>query len=157
MVGSIGSSSNLYTMISVAYQQGGGGFQGGIAPEAPGGKGQDKLGMFDAADIDGNGGISLEEYAVLTTGITEVTGSEFSGEFSDYDQDEDGILNGTELKSVLDDAGFTPPPPPPRQVSEAYAAQGGTWGSGSEDQDLLAQLLEYLETRSYDDDLDIIA
>ena len=169
MVGSIGSTNNLINMVSLAYQQSGGttAEQGGrVAPAPPpppdhvsDGGGKDKLGMFDTADSDSSGGISEEEYATLTQGILEVSGTEVSDSFADYDLDEDGVLNGAELKSVLDESGFTPPPPPPRQVSEAYEAQSGNSAaiSGDTDPELLAQLLAYLETGTGDDDLDIIA
>ncbi len=169
MVGSIGGTSNLVNMISFSSQQSSSssqGVQGGDFPPPPPqggdaaeGAGQDKLGMFNAADSDASGGVSEEEYETLSEGIFEVTGTEVSGSFSDYDLDDDGVLSGSELKSVLDDAGFAPPPPPPQMVSDAYAAQSGTDTTGSSitDEDLLSQLLEYLETRTEEDDLDITA
>ncbi len=168
MVGSIGGTSNLVNMISFSYQQSNysQGVQGGDVPPPPppggdaaGGAEQDKLGMFNAVDSDSSGGVSEEEYETLTEGILEVSGTEVSGSFSEYDLDEDGVLSGSELKSVLDEAGFAPPPPPPQVVSDAYAAQGGSDTEGSQitDEDLLSQLLEYLETRTEEDDLDITA
>ncbi len=168
MVGSVGGTNNLVNMISFSYQQNSSssqGVQGGDFPPPPppqggnaaDGAGQDKLGMFNAVDSDASGGVSEEEYETLSEGILEISGTEVSGSFSDYDLDEDGVLSGSELKSVLDDAGFAPPPPPPQQVSAAYEAQSGTDTTGSEitDADLLSQLLEYLETRTEEDDLDI--
>ncbi len=76
--------------------------------------------------------------------------------------DGDGKLNGSELRSVLDEAGFAPPklkpppPPPPQQVIAAYEEQSvEESGYQASDETMLAQLLEYLETRS--GDLDITA
>tara|TARA_B100000614_G_scaffold205750_1_gene187689 strand:- start:552 stop:1004 length:453 start_codon:yes stop_codon:yes gene_type:complete len=150
-------------MIYVAYQGNSNsqGVQGGntFPPPSMEGRGNadgDKLGMFDAADTDGSGGISEDEYETLTAGISEIAGSEFSSSFSDYDLDEDGELSGAELKTVLDDTGFEPPPPPPQQVADAYTAQNGIIG-GSDGEDLLSQLLDYLETDTSDEDIDIIA
>lgn len=166
MVGSIGGTSNLINMISLNYQQSGMGSQGtqgvGAPPPPPPPPGnsssssEDPLGVFSSVDTDSDNAISESEYNILTEGILEVTGSQLSSSFLDFDTDSDGKLNGSELKSVLDEAGFAPPPPPPQQVIEAYETQGGEYSSDfNGDETLLAQLLEYLETRS--GDLDITA
>ena len=163
MVANVGGTNNLVSMISVAYQQstsaGAQGVQEGAVPPPPPpahGAGSDKLGMFDATDTDGSGSISESEYETLTQGILEVTGTELESDFSDYDLDGDGALNGAELKSVLDEAGFVPPPPPQGQVAAAYEAQSDEQTIPDiEDADLLSQLLEYLETQGDSDDVDI--
>ena len=160
MVGSIGGTSNLINMISVSYQQSSTGSPQGVGappPPPPGnssGSSEDPLGVFSSVDTDSDNSISESEYNILTEGILEVTGSQLSSSFLDFDADSDGKLNGSELKSVLDEAGFAPPPP--QQVIDAYAAQKGEdsdYFTG--DETLMAQLLEYLETRT--GDLDITA
>jgi|GEM_PF-1477147 len=157
MVGNVGSTGNLINMISLNYQLGGKGSQGffgvGAPPPPPsGGSGkatEDPLGMFNAVDSDSDSAISESEYNILTQGILEVTGSELSSNFLDFDSDGDGQLNGVELKSVLAEAGFAPPPPPSGQVISAYESQGGQMSDDpAEDENLLTQLLEYLENRS---------
>lgn len=165
MVGSIGSTSNLISMISSSYQQSGIASQGmkGVGgpppPPPPGtssGVSEDPLGVFNMVDSDSDGSISETEYNTLTEGILEVTGSELSSSFLDFDADGDGVLNGSELRAVLDEAGFAPPPPPPQQVISAYEAQSGEDTTFQmDDEDMLAQLLAYLETRA--GDLDITA
>lgn len=164
MVNSIGGTSNLISMISVNYQQnqmGSQGLQGagGPPPPPPGGASgstQDPLGVFSSVDSDSDSTISEDEYNVLTEGILEVTGSEMSSTFLDFDTDEDGKLNGSELKSVLDEAGFAPPPPPAQEVMAAYEAQNGEETTYQmEDESLLMQLLAYLENRSGDFDITV--
>ncbi len=161
MVGSIGGSGNLINMISLSYQQSATGpqeMQGAGAPPPPMNSNppkEDPLGVFSIVDSDSDNTISETEYNILSEGILEVTGSELSSNFLDFDSDGDGVLNGSELRSVLDDAGFAPPPPPPQQVIAAYEAQNGEDSSYKmDDENLLIQLLEYLETRS--DDFDLI-
>lgn len=161
MVGSIGSTSNLISMISLSYQQSGAGSQGiqGVGGSPPPGSStgspEDPLGVFNTVDSDSDNSISESEYNTLTEGILEVTGSQLSSSFLDFDSDEDGRLNGSELRSVLDEAGFAPPPPP-QQVIEAYEIQSGEDATfQADDETLITQLLEYLETRS--GDLDITA
>ncbi len=155
MVGSIGSNSNLVNMISLNYQQsnmtsqGVGGTQPSPPPPPPGNSdtsAKDPLGVFDTVDTDAGGGISESEYEILTEGILEVTGAALSSSFIDFDMDGDGELNGSELKSVLDEAGFAPPP---QQVIAAYESQsGGNDTPQTNDPDLLALLMEYLKTGS---------
>ncbi|MCP4722872.1 MAG: EF-hand domain-containing protein [Desulfobacteraceae bacterium] len=164
MVGSIGSTNNLISMISTSYHQSqmsSTGSEGvGVPPPPPpptnsGGQSDDPLGVFSRVDSDSDNSISESEYNTLTEGILEVTGNELTSSFVDFDTDGDGQLNGAELRSVLDEAGFAPPPPP-QQVIASYEAQNGeasTYEIG--DETMLAQLLEYLETRS--GDLDITA
>ena len=163
MVGSIGSTSNLISMISSSYQQsqtGSTASQGiGTPPPPPpppgnsGGQSVDPLGVFSTVDSDSDSSISEDEYNTLTEGILEVTGNQLTSSFVDFDTDGDGQLNGSELKSVLDEAGFAPPPPP-QQVVAAYEAQSGEDSTYQvEDEDMMAQLLEYLETRSSDFDI----
>ncbi len=153
MVGSIGNTSNLVNMISLNYQQGStasqgiGGQQPPPPPPPPGNSdmsAKDPLGVFDTVDTDAGGSISESEYETLTEGILEVTGAALSSSFIDFDLDGDGELNGSELKSVLDEAGFAPPP---QQVIAAYETQsGGNDTPQTNDPDLLALLLEYLKT-----------
>ncbi len=159
MVGSIGSAagsnSNLMNMISLNYQQsnmtsqGVGGTQPPPPPPPPGNSdtsAKDPLGVFDTVDTDAGGSISESEYEILTEGILEVTGAVLSSSFIDFDLDGDGELNGSELKSVLDEAGFAPPP---QQVIAAYESQsGGNDTPQTNDPDLLALLMEYLKTGS---------
>ncbi|MFH2057900.1 MAG: hypothetical protein ABIJ59_03255 [Pseudomonadota bacterium] len=163
MVGNIGSTSNLISMISYSYQQSTIGSQGaqGIAPPPPppppgnsSGPSEDPLGVFNIVDSDSDNSISESEYNTLTQGILEVTGSQLNSSFLDFDTDGDGKLSGSELRSVLDEAGFAPPPPPPQQVIAAYEAQNGEdTNYQPADETLLAQLLEYLETRASDFDI----
>lgn len=157
MVGSIGSTNNLISMISSSYQQSGITSQGtkgiGTPPPPPPGNSsssaKDPLGVFSIVDSDSDKAISESEFNTLTQGILEVTGTELNSSFLDFDTDGDGKLNGSELKSVLDEAGFAPPPPPPQQVVSAYEAQSGEDAAFQiEDENLLAQLLEYLKTRT---------
>ncbi|MFH2093278.1 MAG: hypothetical protein ABIJ31_13025 [Pseudomonadota bacterium] len=164
MVSSIGSTSNLISMISSSYQQSGMASQGmkgagGPPPPPPPGSStessEDLLGVFNMVDSDSDSVISESEFNTLTQGILEVTGTELNSSFLDFDTDGDGVLNGSELRSVLDEAGFAPPPPPPQQVISAYEAQSGDTAFQMDDQDMLAQLLAYLETRT--GDLDITA
>jgi hypothetical protein len=129
MVSSIGSTSNLINMISLNYQNSGMTSQGakgvGAPPPPPPGNTssseKDPLGVFNMVDSDSDSTISESEFNTLTQGILEVTGTELNNSFLDFDTDGDGKLNGAELKSVLDEAGFTPPPPPPQQVISAYS------------------------------------
>ncbi len=162
MVGSIGNTSNLISMISSSYQQSqmsSAGSQGVGAPPPPppppgnsSGQSVDPLGVFSTVDSDSDSSISEDEYNTLTEGILEVTGNELTSSFVDFDTDGDGQLNGSELKSVLDEA-FAPPPPP-QQVIASYEAQNGEDSSYQVDgEDMMAQLLEYLETRSTDFDI----
>ncbi|MFH2061274.1 MAG: EF-hand domain-containing protein [Pseudomonadota bacterium] len=165
MVGSIGSTSNLISMISLSYQQSGmasqgmkgaGGFPPPPPPDSSTGSSEDPLGVFATVDSNSDGAISESEFNTLTQGILEVTGTELNSSFLDFDTDGDGVLNGSELRSVMDAAGFAPPPPPPQQVISAYEAQSGEdTFLQIDDDDLLAQLLAYLETRI--SDLDITA
>lgn len=170
MVGSIGSASNLVNMISVSYQQNGttasqGTQQAQGAPPPPpppsnqdgaSSSVQDPLGLFAGVDSDADNAISSSEYDSLLEGIKEVTGNEVTGSFDDFDADGDGVLNGAELKSVLDEAGFEPPPPPAGQVAAAYESQSGAASQSlGNHQDMLAQLVEYLSSRA--DDFDVIA
>lgn len=161
MVGSIGSTSNLIYMISSSYQQSQTGSTpsqgvGAPPPPPPGNSGDpsvDPLGIFSTVDSNSDASISEDEYNTLTEGILEVTGNQFTSSFVDFDTDGDGLLNGSELKSVLDEAGFAPPPPP-QQVAAAYAAQNGQDATYPvEGEDMMAQLLAYLETRSSDFDI----
>ncbi|MBA3011879.1 MAG: EF-hand domain-containing protein [Proteobacteria bacterium] len=157
MVTSIGS--NLINMISLSYQNSGTNSQGakGVgAPPPPPPPGEDPLGVFNIVDSDSDSTISESEFNTLTQGILEVTGTELNSSFIDFDTDKDGKLNGSELKSILDQAGFAPPPPPSQQVIAAYEAQSGEdAGFQMDDENMLAQLLEYLKTRT--GDLDITA
>ena len=117
-----------------------------------GGNLEDPLGVFATVDSDSDSTISESEYKTLTKGILEITGNEFSSSFLDFDADGDGELNRSELKSVLDKAGFAPPPP--QQVISAYETQSGegsTYKTG--DETMMAQLLDYLESRSGDLDI----
>ncbi len=169
MVGSIGSSSNLVNMISVSYQNEVSASQEteqaqGAAPPPPpppeqgdaASLSQDPLGLFTAVDSDTDNAISSSEYDSLLEGIKEVTGNELTSSFEDFDVDGDGALNGAELKSVLDEAGFEPPLPPSGQVASAYEAHSGEASEGSDDnQDMLAQLVDYLSSR--EDAFDITA
>ncbi len=157
MVSPINSTSNLVQMVSLTYgntdpTQG----QKPAPPSGPGGPqgpGPDPLGVFDTVDKNKDGSISQSEYEVLTEGILEVTGSQVARSFTDFDQDEDGMLNGLELKSVLDESGFGPPP---SQVISAYEANSGSGKTGSDqDPNLLAQLLEYLEKRTGNLDIEV--
>ncbi|MCP3940366.1 MAG: hypothetical protein GY710_02655 [Desulfobacteraceae bacterium] len=162
MVGSIGNTNNLINMISSSYRQstmGSTDAQGVGAPPPPpsptnsNASFQDPLGVFSVVDSDSDDAISESEYNTLTEGILEVTGSELTSSFVDFDADGDGQLNGSELRSVLDEAGFAPPPPP-QQVIAAYEAQSGEdSGYRVGDETSLVQLLEYLETRSGDLDI----
>ncbi|MCP3876615.1 MAG: hypothetical protein GY699_26200 [Desulfobacteraceae bacterium] len=167
MVSNISSTSNLINMISFSYQQsatgsqgqqGAGGIGGQPPPPPPTGAGNssvDPLGVFDTVDSDSDGSISESEYNTLNEGILKVTGSVLASSFLDFDTDGDGKLNGSELRSVLDEAGFAPPPPP-QQVISAYEAQNGEDSTYQlDDETLLAQLLEYLESRSGDLDVTI--
>ena len=160
MVGSIGNTSNFISMISSSYQQsqtGSTASQGVSAPPPPpgnsGGHSVDPLGVFSTVDSDSDYSISEKEYNTLTEGILEVTGSQLTSNFVDFDTDGDGQLSGSELKSVLDEAGFTPPPPP-QQVVLAYEAQSGEDSTYQvEGKDMMTQLLEYLETQSSNFDI----
>jgi len=162
MVGSIGSTNNLISMISSSYQQSqtsSTGSQGVGAPPPPpppgnsGGQSTDPLGVFSTVDSDSDSSISESEYNTLTEGILEVTGYQLTSSFVDFDADGDGQLNGSELKSVLDESGFAPPPPH-QQVIAAYEAQSGENSTYQIDgEDMMAQLLEYLATRSSDFDI----
>jgi Ca2+-binding EF-hand superfamily protein len=118
---------------------------------------QDPLGVFSTVDSNSDGFISIDEYETLTEGIQEITGNALSRTFADFDVDGDGKLNISELRSVLDVAGFAPhPPPPPEQVAAAYEAQSGEDPIYmAENERMLAQLLEYLDSRA--DDFDIVA
>jgi len=150
MVGNVGSTSNLVNMISLSYQQNSTGAQGmqSPPPPPPGEGGADPLGAFDTVDTDTDGSISESEYDILTQGVLAVTGSELSGSFLDFDTDGDGALNASELRSVLDEAGFAPPPPPPQQVASAYENQSGDiTASLPSDDALMTQLLEYIENQ----------
>ena len=163
MVGSIGSTSNLMSMISLSYQNSAMASQGpkgaGIPPPQGNSSGseEDPLGVFNIVDSDSDKAISESEFNTLTQGILEVTGTELNSSFLDFDTDGDGKLNRSELRSVLDEAGFAPPPPPPQQVIAAYEAQSGEGGATfqMDDENMLKQLLEYLKMRS--GDLDITA
>ncbi|MCG8549991.1 MAG: hypothetical protein MI799_06285 [Desulfobacterales bacterium] len=159
MVGSVGSSSNLVNMISTIYQQtstttdtqSAQTFRAPPPPVDATGPPEDPLGVFDTVDSDSDGSISQDEYDALSQGIMEVTGSDLSGSFDDFDTDGDGVLNGGELRSVMEEAGFAPPPPPPQQVASAYENQSGEISDGTaSSEDLLSRLLEYLETGSGD-------
>lgn len=161
MVGSIGSASNLISMISSSYQQSqtsSAGSQGVGAPPPPPPPGNssdssaDPLGVFSTVDSDSDSSISESEYNTLTEGILEVTGNQLTSSFVDFDTDGDGQLNGSELRSVLDEAGFAPPPPP-QQVIASYETQSGEDSYQIDDEDMMAQLLEYLATRSGDFDI----
>ncbi len=159
MVGIIGNTSNLLNMISISYQQ-----QSATSsykphqdsniqpPTPPGnssGSSNDPLGVFSMVDSDSNNSISESEYNTLSEGIREVTGNELNSSFLDFDTDGDGMLNGSELRSGLDEAGFAPPPPPPQQVVAAYESQTGEKSTNlGEDQNMLESLLKYLETRT---------
>lgn len=152
MVGSIDSTSNLVNMISMGFQQNSSGSQVFSSIEADG---EDPLKVFESVDSDNDGTISESEFDTLNQGISAVTGSELSS-FLDYDTDEDGVLNASELRSVMDEAGFQPPPPPPGQVISAYEnQQGESVSTAPADDTLLTQLLDYLDTQA--GDLDITA
>jgi Ca2+-binding EF-hand superfamily protein len=163
MVNSIGSTSNLIQVITSNFQTSSSeGIHPGNAsfplpgppPDSLDQSKIDPLGVFDTVDTDSDGSISEAEFNILTEGILEVTGSIYARNFLELDGDGDGQLNGVELKSVLDEAGFAPPPPPPELVMAAYEAQSLPDGTPSNDDlSLLQQLLEYLENRDSDVDL----
>ncbi len=166
MVGNIGSISNLINVITSSYQQSNLISQGGVQesfsmpPQGPPpGQGNmpkaDPLGVFDTVDSDSDGTISESEYSILTEGILEVTGTANVQDFLDLDTDGDGRVTGSELKAVLDDAGFAPPPPPPpQQVTAAYEAQQLQDNIiQTDDESLLQKLLEYLENHGNEFDI----
>lgn len=146
----ISGSSSMMGMMTyqTGMSSGAQGMQGPPPPPQDGsGSEVDPLGIYEAVDTDGDGSVSESEFTTLTEGLLEITGSSISSSFSDYDTDGDGSLSGEELKSVMDDSGIAPPPPPPEQVSAAYEAQSG------DSEDLMSQLLIYLETESETTDI----
>jgi EF hand len=173
MVGSIGGTSNLIQILSANIQQKNAGTrpsQGAGKPPPPRGSGtnrrlqqppggsfsqagpvnKDPLGVFSAVDQNSDGTVSQSEYLALKEGIANVTGNEVTGSFDDYDTNGNGTLNGAELKTVLDQAGFTPPPAPPSQAIGAYETQKReSPPNGSQ----LQQLVDYLQTQSIDLDV----
>lgn len=165
MLNSIGSTSNLIQVITSNFAtESPAGTQpenrftvpSGPPPHASDNPKIDPLGVFDTVDTDSDGSISEAEFNILTEGILEVTGSIYARNFLELDMDGDGQLNGAELKSVLDEAGFTPPPPPPERVIEAYETQSTPdYLPGSDNLSLLQQLLEYLENQDTDIDLTV--
>ena len=144
MVGNISATSSITNMISMSYQRNNSSAQ---APPPPpsGAEMEDPLGVFDSVDSDTDGTVSESEFETLAQGILEVTGSEQSSSFGDFDTDGDGVLNTAELRSVMDEAGFEPPPPPPQEVVSAYESQQDIFSASDPLDDSLNQLLEYLD------------
>lgn len=147
MVGSISATSSITNMISMSYQQNNSSTQSAQTPPPPpsGAKMEDPLGVFDSVDSDTDGTVSESEFETLAQGILEITGSEQSSSFGDFDTDGDGVLNAAELRSVMDEAGFEPPPPPPQEVVSAYESQQDIFSASDPLDDSLSQLLEYLD------------
>lgn len=168
MVSSMSSSANLIQVITSSYSQNNMRAQGsqpqnttaqgaqeakGPPPPSKQGSGPDPLGVFDMVDADGNGAISELEYSILTEGIAEVTGTSVAKDFLELDSDGDGLVTGSELRTVLDQAGFAPPP---EQVAQAYQQQQPSeMIFQTDDQSMIEQLLAYIQDRG--DDFNITA
>ncbi len=103
--------------------------------------GQGSSGFFNEVDADGSGGISEEELTALASNISEQTGQtlDTSEALTNYDSNEDGELNDTELKSFMDASGIKPPPPP---------QSAGISGTGSEEESTAESILSSYDTDS---------
>jgi len=114
--------------------------------------------VFDVADTNKDGVVSLDELAVLSAGIEETTGNSLDVEaaLSTFDADGDGGLSGDELQGFMSSQGFAPPmmvenesgdmqemkppPPPPPSTETVQSAYGQNSGD-----DMISQLLEILQ------------
>ncbi|RJO63481.1 MAG: EF-hand domain-containing protein [Myxococcales bacterium] len=80
--------------------------------------------MFDRADKNGDGGIDKVELSEAASKISERSGETIDVEqlLTDYDQDENGVLNQDEMKKAMDSLRqkMGPPPgPPPMEGADA--------------------------------------
>ncbi len=100
MISSIGSSSSSMSMMF------GTSAMGGQQPPPPPGRD-----VFQISDTDSDGLLSETELETLTEALEETTGTSIDTEeaLASYDADEDGSLNGEELKGLMDSYGFAPP------------------------------------------------
>lgn len=112
--------------------------------------------VFQLTDTDGNGQVSETELETLVKGIEEVTGNTIDLEeaMTNFDENQDGSLNGEELLGLMTQNGFAPhemtgnenqtgmqpPPPPPPSTEQAMASYSQNSG-----EDLMMQLLDRLE------------
>ncbi|MBU0945876.1 MAG: hypothetical protein KKE53_15655 [Proteobacteria bacterium] len=120
-------------------------------------QGQD---VFQVADTNGDGVVSLSELEAVTEGIEEVTGTTINVDeaLSSYDANQDGGLSGEELLLMMTGNGFAPPkmaegeetdfgmqppPPPMEQAASAYEQ--------SSNNDQIAQLIELLQSKDSDE------
>ncbi len=117
--------------------------------------------VFQATDSDRDGLVSRSELETLAKGIEEITGSSIDVDeaLSSFDADEDGALNGEELKEFMESNGFTPPgtfqndkgevvrmpPPPPPSSEQALSAYGDNSG-----EDQMEQLIALLKEQNGD-------
>ncbi|MFH1215505.1 MAG: hypothetical protein V1706_03285 [Pseudomonadota bacterium] len=117
--------------------------------------------VFQVADTNADGVVSLSELEVLTAGIEEVTGTTINADeaLSSFDANQDGGLSGEELLLMMTSNGLAPPnmtggegtdfgmkpPPPPRgQAVSAYEQ--------SSNYDQIAQLIELLQSKYSDEE-----
>lgn len=118
--------------------------------------------VFQVADSDGDGLVSLVELEVLAEGMEEVTGNSINVDeaLSSFDANQDGGLSGEELLQMMGSNGFAPPgmvdseesgsavkPPPPPPMDQTLASYGQNSGD-----DQIAQLIELLQSNDSDEE-----
>ena len=62
--------------------------------------------VFDLADIDGNGEVTMDEYFVWTLGVADSVGSGLEAIFRKYDKSGEGTLDSSEFQLAIEDMGF---------------------------------------------------
>lgn len=118
--------------------------------------------VFQVADTNGDGVVSLSELEALTGGIEEITGTTINADeaLSSFDASGDGGLSGEELLLMMTSNGFAPPqmagsegadfgmkPPPPPPMEQALSAY-----EQNSNNDQIAQLIELLQSNNNDEE-----
>ena len=85
---------------------------------------------FNKADVNGDGGLDKTEMQTVLDNISKMSGQDVNVDdiFSDFDEDENGVLNEAEAEAAMaqlrEEMGPPPMGPPPQNSVNAYTENG---------------------------------